>query len=415
MNNKIKILFISRHIVNSDVYQAGHRIFSYYLTNFCSDGNFDVGYIVLQKNNEVFNKMKAEYPNARDFSIYLPKYFRLFTYLSYNTIIRYLLALFSPKWYQLDPLQERLYKKAISKVKNSGWSPDIITFEWTDMMFLQEHSRRLFENAVFMGTEHDVTFKRLQRKYKDNFLLKTFFLERFKQCELKEVRKLDVAVVLSSDDRSLLIENGISENRVLLLAPFFERYNQPQSELKPQILYFGAMSRVDNLSAVEWFIDNVLVRFHLNQTIKFVVIGGGTPEKTLAKYKGVKNVEFKGFVDSPAEYFQTSLCMVVPLIFGSGIKIKILEAMSGSLAVITNNIGIEGINAIAGTDYLHCETPEEYNEAINKFIADPELAKQIGVNGSVMVDSNYNFEKSYNEYKDLIIKLSGKKSISFIE
>ena len=66
-----------------------------------------------------------------------------------------------------------------------------------------------------------------------------------------------------------------------------------------------------------------------------------------------------GFVKEISKYFEQSLCLVAPLVLGAGIKIKVLEAMSAGLPVLTNQIGIEGIPAQNGIHYYYCERPQE--------------------------------------------------------
>ncbi len=60
--------------------------------------------------------------------------------------------------------------------------------------------------------------------------------------------------------------------------------------------------------------------------------------------------------------------MALPLLRGAGIKIKVLEGLSAGIPVLTNEVGIEGIGAAPGTEYLHCTTPEEYAKIVKDLI-----------------------------------------------
>ena len=134
--------------------------------------------------------------------------------------------------------------------------------------------------------------------------------------------------------------------------------------------------------------------------VRFVIVGA-RPDKSLLTYASDK-VEITGFMDKVDPYFERCLCLVAPLVLGAGVKVKILEAMSSGIPVVTNHIGIEGIYAENGKHYIHCEAPEEYAECIHKLVND---YKKTAPSGRAFIRENYDLEKSFTEFmeKDLII------------
>ena len=66
--------------------------------------------------------------------------------------------------------------------------------------------------------------------------------------------------------------------------------------------------------------------------------------------------------------------------------------MSAALPVLTNEIGIEGIPAQDGVEYLHCETADDYIFAIQKLASDVDLQKQIGKNAQKFVQNAFDYE-----------------------
>ena len=72
--------------------------------------------------------------------------------------------------------------------------------------------------------------------------------------------------------------------------------------------------------------------------------------------------------------------MIVPLLSGSGIRIKIIEGMALGKTIITTNIGAEGLDVTDGVNILIANTPEEYLEKIALCIKSPEICKIIGEN-----------------------------------
>jgi hypothetical protein len=122
----------------------------------------------------------------------------------------------------------------------------------------------------------------------------------------------------------------------------------------------------------------------------FVVMGGG-PTERMRSYTG-KNVQVTGYVPDVEPYFQESLCFVAPLIYGSGVKVKNIEALYSGICVLTNTVGIEGIPAVDGKDFYYCEAAEDYVSKI-RGLADGTLCK---CDGRKAIEDHFSLERSYD-------------------
>ena len=113
------------------------------------------------------------------------------------------------------------------------------------------------------------------------------------------------------------------------------------------------MNRPENYLSVEWFVKNVFIE--LPSKYRFIIMGG-KPVDSIRKLES-NRIIVTGFLEEceVKRYFENSFCMVAPLLYGSGIKTKILSSLNAGLPVLTNSIGIEGINAHDKKEYLHCE------------------------------------------------------------
>lgn len=79
--------------------------------------------------------------------------------------------------------------------------------------------------------------------------------------------------------------------------------------------------------------------------------------------------------------------------------------MSSGIPVLTNSIGIEGINAEKNKDYFYCEKPEEYAERIKQLIYTNNLQTKIEINAKTFIKDNYNYEKDVKQFHDRLLKL----------
>ena len=115
-----------------------------------------------------------------------------------------------------------------------------------------------------------------------------------------------------------------------------------------------------------------------------------------------EKIKVVGFVKDVSDYFAKGLCLVAPLQMGAGIKVKILEAFSAGIPVLTNHIGIEGIPARDGKEYFHCETPNEYAAAIRRLLSDRKSASELSQNARQLVQKQFDYHKKVIELAERI-------------
>ena len=93
------------------------------------------------------------------------------------------------------------------------------------------------------------------------------------------------------------------------------------------------------------------------------------------------------------------------MISGTGIKNKILEAMSMELPVVSTSIGISGINSDNYIHYLLADTPEEFKNRIIQLISNKTLRENIGKNARSFVEKNYSWKLSMKKFDEIINKI----------
>jgi len=101
------------------------------------------------------------------------------------------------------------------------------------------------------------------------------------------------------------------------------------------------------------------------------------------------------FINKAGNYVQNQDVIIVPLLSCSGIRIKILEAMSMGKCVLSTSIGAEGIPANDGKEILIADSENEMISCLNALEMDPKRIQEIG-------HSARNFIKEYFEYKSIM-------------
>ena len=285
--------------------------------------------------------------------------------------------------------------QAVKKYKREGYTPDVIVLQWTQMAFLIGIMKKIFPNAKYIVVEEDVTFlayRRFYQYYRNPIKKLMFYLiyHVVKCLELKSVCMSDRTVCSNEKDKKLLWETGIDKQKVINIVPYYQ--NMSDVEYKGEskdIIFYGAMGRMENHMSAVWFLENVFPKIK-DQSVRFLVIGGG-PKDELRTYES-ERVKIMGFVDDLTPYFSNGLCLAAPLQLGAGIKVKILEAMSAGLPVVTNAIGIEGISAIDGKDYLFATTADEYVESINRLLNEEKLKYKLSDSAKMYLERDFNLQ-----------------------
>lgn len=400
MENKIKLLWISQYTPYVSNSHAGGKTFSYYYDYFANCGDFDVTLISICTKKDV-SKAK-QVIKERNFLVYTQDGFK--EKIKKLSNVEYKINLFNKHAGLVSNYYAKKIINNLKKLKKENYAPKIIILEWTQMVVFAQEIKKLFPNAKLVASEHDVTFVGYERRanfYKGfKKLIWRIRSKNEKKIEIKSLKKCDLILPHNPDNIDVLKQYGIAENKLMWLTPYFDNLSSIKREpQKKDILFYGAMSRKENSLSALWFIDNVLPLIK-DKDLRFVILGSNPPEELKAKES--KNIHVTGFVDKIDPYFSTSMCFVAPLLLGAGIKVKIIEALSSGIPVLTNEIGIEGIHAKDKVDYFYCVTKEDYAKAIETIYNNDT---NDCVSGREFIVNNYSLEFSRKKYQEKLKEL----------
>lgn len=401
-----KILWVSNFAPYVSKNHAGGKTFSYYFDNFFNDENYELSLVCCHwekdenKLGEDLNYLSKKLKKIDRMKIIHPekglkyKIKRLANIESrFNVFTKYVNMISN---YSVNEIM-----KTLKRWKKENYKPDFIILEWTQIVFLAERVKKLFPSAKLIASEHDVSFIGFERKlsYFNSFSWK-IKTKKLKKLELNSLKKCDYILVHNKDNKKPLVDLGINSEKIEWLVPYFDNMlENKRMPKKETIIFYGAMYREENYLSAIWFIENVMPRIK-DLNLKFVVIGANAvPE--LFKFQS-ENVEITGFVESIIPYFESAMCFVAPLLMGAGIKVKVIEALSSGIPILTNSIGIEGIDAKDCEHYFNAETPEEYEKLIRDLYND-KISIDEGV-VKTFLKENFNLENSVNNYKSIINK-----------
>ena len=217
-------------------------------------------------------------------------------------------------------------------------------------------------------------------------------LEKAKEIAL--LNQYDAVISLSTIDREKMVEAGV----ISPIFPSFAVVNTAADKIQPlkhadRVLSFvGPEYHTPNKIGLEWFLNQVWMPLKkIAPDYKLNIIGVWSKQTASQWTSQFPDIHFLGFVDDLAEALAGSV-MIVPVFVGSGIRMKILEAMSIGVPFVTTTVGAEGIPVNDGQHCVIADTPEAYMAGILK-LEDAEARKMMIENGRKLLLSNYSFEK----------------------
>jgi len=143
----------------------------------------------------------------------------------------------------------------------------------------------------------------------------------------------------------------------------------------PLLLFVGAMHSRPNRDAVRWFTASVMPWIlHENPGARLQLVGPGSEGLAIDS----PSVVVLGYADNLAAEYRTCDVFVCPLRVGTGIKNKLLEALSSGCAIVSTDVGIEGLAVRHGEHLLVANDPLEFACAVNRLLGEPELRKRLG-------------------------------------
>lgn len=178
----------------------------------------------------------------------------------------------------------------------------------------------------------------------------------------------------------------------------------PVVERRPgarRVTFLGGLHWPPNAQGVSWFIEQVLpaVVQQVPDAL-FTLIGKDPPPKLLGDGLAVPraNVEVAGYVANPRPYLEETAAFVVPLLAGGGMRVKIVDAWTWAIPVVSTSIGAEGMDLLPGENILLADEPEAFAQAIVRLLRHPEDARQLADAGRRWAEQRYNWRTAYGRW-----------------
>lgn len=267
-----------------------------------------------------------------------------------------------------------------------------------DMLHLADYQAECGDIPVVL-VEHNVEYVILQRRAETetSWLRKTYLryqCAKLKAFEARACAQADHVVAVSDLDAEHLrsmapgakvtaVPNGVDTD-------FFQ--TPPTAPQSSELVFVGGLTWFPNLDAIRYFASDILPLILPDvPDVRLTVIGKNPESPTTHEIAAHPQIRLAGLVDDIRPYVASAAAYIVPLRIGGGTRLKILDALSMSKAIISTAIGCEGLEVEDGKSIVVANTPAEIAAAILKVLRDPALAQRLGQEGRALVERRYDW------------------------
>ena len=165
-----------------------------------------------------------------------------------------------------------------------------------------------------------------------------------------------------------------------------------------KLMYVGFLGWEPNVQGLLWFLGEVwplLQQKHPD--LRFDIVGKNPDKRLQAAVAHHPGITLTGYVPDLQTVYRDSRVSVAPLLFGSGMKVKVLDAMARGIPTVTTSVGAEGIEVENGRHLLVEDDPLCMAQRIDQLLDDPGLWQELQTASRELVRERYTWRRLFSE------------------
>ncbi len=330
--------------------------------HYFSHGHSDIGITGLNKIKEVFLDNSVSYRGLLNNLLFssLPYTAERFIHKEFNMILKKMLRENEYDIVQLEGLYLAPYMQTIrynSDAKIIYRSHNIEHIIW------KSYFERI--NNIFIKCYIGNLYKRI-KNFEQEFINSYDMLVPVTKIDLEEIN------YMGNKKPAIIAPFGMYPDEI----PCFNNYSGKELCLQ----YIGALDWLPNLEGLDWFITRVWVKLRRKYPGLRFLVAGRNAGKGYVSYLLNKGIDYWGEVEDAGNFFSENGILIVPLFSGSGIRVRIIEAMFRVKPVISSSYAASGIPVKNGRHLLMADDEHGFAKTVDKLLADHEYAIKLGMN-----------------------------------
>ena len=320
------------------------------------------------------------------------------------------IALLCGESYHVKRYIDQNFEKRLTEILNSE-EFDVVHVE---SIFLTPYvaTIRRHSNARVVLRAHNVEYNIWQQMAKEcRHGLKRWYLKKLalalRVYETEHINDYDGIVCITDEDAENFKRSDCRKPIIGIPFGIAPQTTENIIETPSTLFHIGSMDWMPNDRSIRWFLKEVWPQLHKElPTVKLFLAGRKMPDDLMEM--NLDGVTVLGEVDNATQFMAGKQINIVPLLAGSGIRIKIIEAMALGKTVISTSVGASGIRYTDGENLLIADTPQEFISQIRRCTEDIDYCKRIGQNAFELIKKEYDNSILTQRFIDFYNKITKK-------
>ena len=223
---------------------------------------------------------------------------------------------------------------------------------------------------------------------------------RVRRCEASVANRADLVFAAPNDAREL-VNAGADAGSIRDTFHLGDDTQLKLAELSfenslDKLMYVGFLGWEPNVQGLLWFIAEVwplLVDQHPH--LQFDIVGKNPDRRLQEAAAPWEGIRLTGYVADLQTVYQDSRVSVAPLLFGSGMKVKVLDAMARGMPTVTTSVGAEGIDFENGRHLLVADEAAEMASHILALLENASLWQRLQENSRDLIAERYTWRELF--------------------
>jgi glycosyltransferase involved in cell wall biosynthesis len=215
---------------------------------------------------------------------------------------------------------------------------------------------------------------------------------QLKKYELDLIQQVDALLPIAAPDKTYFQQHTTVPLEVVPIGLELSRYTpieKGKSTSLKKLGFIGSLDWFPNQEGLSWFLEEVWPTLKDTHPKLTFHIAGRHPPAAIQKWERTDGITIKGEVPDALEFMRQQDAIVVPLLTGSGLRVKILEAMALELPVLTTTTGLKGITAEHKKQVWTADSPSDFADGLTWGQQNPKAWTQLGQQARQFVEKNY--------------------------
>jgi glycosyltransferase involved in cell wall biosynthesis len=309
----------------------------------------------------------------------------------------------------------------LASVEEGGQGPfEIVQIEGIEMANVISTVKRASPDSKIVFDNHNAEYELQRRTFQaDLKRIRRWPLAAYSLIQARRLKRYE-KWACESADHTVAVSNA-DKDSMKVLAPNIGVSVIPNSVdisdygrdedtagMEYDLVFIGKMDYRPNVDAVLWFANSIWPEIlkHRPQTTWAIV--GRNPHSRLEKLRDRKGIKITGKVERVHPYLSGGAICIMPLRFGSGTRLKLIEAMASGKAIVSTTIGAEGFGLEDQQELIIADDAEKFMAEILRLLSDSELRTQLGQRAKAFA-KQYDYRRVVPKFDDVYDSLLSKK------